>query len=466
MDKGTDRNEQRVVLRGGRVLSMDPAVGDFDVADVLIEGERIVEVGPGADAEGAEVVDAAGRIIIPGFVDTHRHMWQAAFRGLGADDSIGDYFTRFLNGIGPAATPAEVHLGTLLSAVSALDAGVTTVLDTANVQNSPAHTDAGVAALKESGLRAVFSYMESVRRTAPDALHPVPGGLSTDVRRVRSELLHDDGALVRMALSPGLWGDDETVRRDYALAAELNVPATPHTGATSQLPRPVSRLRELGVLRPGGVFIHGTGLDADEMRVIADSGGAVSIAPAIEMIMGHGEPPFAAAAAAGLRPSLSTDVESTVGSDMFGPLRAAFQFARYQAFCAAEHMAGARDVGAMTVRDVLESATIAGARALGLADRTGSITPGKQADLVVLRTDRPGTAPVYDPYATVVLSMDVGDVETVLVAGRTVKRDGRLLRTDVPNLIEHAGRIRDRVRGRELGEGARCDPRSVRTVPG
>jgi 5-methylthioadenosine/S-adenosylhomocysteine deaminase len=138
-------------------------------------------------------------------------------------------------------------------------------------------------------------------------------------------------------------------------------------------------------------------------------------------------------------------VESTVGSDLFTPMRAAFSFARYEAFRAAEFMVPARDIGAVTVRDVLEFATIAGARALGLADRTGSITPGKQADLVLLRTDRPGVSPVYDPYAAVVLHMDTADVETVLVAGRFVKRDGHLLRRDVPSLISRAGTVRDRL---------------------
>ncbi|MCX4640555.1 amidohydrolase family protein, partial [Streptomyces platensis] len=264
-------------------------------------------------------------------------------------------------------------------------------------------------------------------------------GTARDARRIRSGRLHAGDGLVTMALNAE-FGSDEGTRNSWALARELEVPTALHVRGG----RPVSRLRRLGVLRPGTVFIHGTGLDAGELELIRDSGGALSVAPAIEMTMGHGLPPFAAAAAAGLRPSLSVDVEVAAPSDMFTQMRTAFQVGR---FAALQGHAGP-DAPLLTTRDVLEFATLGGAEALGMADRIGSLTPGKQADLLVLRTDRPGVAPVHDATAAVVSSMDRADVDTVVVGGRIVKRAGRLEYAGLPRLLDRAEEVRDRLTGR------------------
>ncbi|GLW71405.1 TRZ/ATZ family hydrolase [Kitasatospora phosalacinea] len=415
---------RRLLVTGGRVLTMDPALGQLDHADVLIEDGLITAVRPGIEADGAERLDARHHLVLPGFVDTHRHMWQAALRGFGTDQTLEQYFGETLHAYGTAFDPAELYLGELLSALGALDAGVTTVQDVSNVtKTTPEHSDALVDALEHSGLRAVFGYGY---------------GPAADARRIRTERLHRDDALVTMALNAEL-GGDRAVREEWALAAELGLSTVLHVRGG----RPVSRLRGLGLLRPGTVYVHGTGLEPGELKLIADSGGALSIAPAIELTMGHGLPPFAAAAAAGLRPALSADVEVATGSDLFGQMRAAFQIARYSAL----HLADTPVDRLPTTRDVLAAATIDGARALGLDHRIGSLTPGKQADLLLLRADRPGVLPVHDPVGTVVCAMDRADVDTVLVAGRVVKRDGRLLHPGLPGLVEQAEELRRRLAG-------------------
>jgi len=415
----------RSLVTGGRVLTMDPALGELPSADILVEDGRITAVRPGIDAPGVdERIDARGCLVLPGFVDTHRHMWQAALRGSGADQTLDQYFATVLHTQAPRLTADDLHLGNLLSALGALDAGVTTVQDISNVPKPTAeHTDALLDALTGSGLRSVFAYGH---------------GTAQDARRVRTGRLHAGEALVTMALNAEA-GSDETIRRGWSLARELDLPTALHVRGGS----PVSRLRRLGVLRPGTVFIHGTGMDAGELRLIHDSGGALSVAPAIEMTMGHGLPPFAAAVAAGLRPSLSADVEVAAAGDMFTQMRAAFQIGR---FAALQGHAGP-DAPLLTVREVLEFATLGGAEALGMADRIGSLTPGKQADLIVLRTDRPGVAPVYDAAAAVVSSMDRADVDTVLVAGRIAKRQGRLAYAGLPGLLARAQEVRDRLAG-------------------
>lgn len=429
------RPPERLVLRGGRVLTMDPQIGDFERAGVLVERGRVAAVGPAVAAEDAEVIDTTRGIVLPGFVDTHRHMWQAILRGAGADHTLADYFSRVSGPLGAAMRPRDIHLGNLLSALGALDAGVTTVQDTSNAQNSPGHSDAAVQALRDAGIRAVFAYGPA---TDPGSAPP-PDAWSDNAARVRKRLLPSDDGLVTMALLAGA-RDDDAIRRNWDLAERLDLPIAVHTRA-AHFDSPILRYRRLGALRPRTLYIHCTGLGADEFRLIAESGGAVSISPAIELMMGHGWPPVAEAFAAGLHPSLSVDVEVTAGGDLFTAMRAAFQVGRFDLFETGSHAAMRR----ITTRHILESATIAGARALGLDGRTGSITPGKQADLIVLRADRPGVAPLYDPAGTIVLQMDRADVDTVLVAGRVLKRDGRLVRDDLPRLLREADEARDRL---------------------
>lgn len=227
-------------------------------------------------------------------------------------------------------------------------------------------------------------------------------------------------------------GDDDTERHNAALARELDVPIARHVSSRLS----VSHLRDLGALLPGTTFIHGNGLDSDELNVIADAGAGLSISPAVEMMMGHGYPMIADAIAdPGLPISLSVDVEVTIPSDMFTQMRAAYQAGRHGEH---SHTDGSR--AEVSVRDILSFATVSGARTLGLANRTGSLTPGKQADLLVLRADRPDVAPVYDPYSTVVLQMDRSHIDTVLVAGVPTTRDGRSL-TDNTSLLGEAREV-------------------------
>jgi cytosine/adenosine deaminase-related metal-dependent hydrolase len=391
------------------------------------------------DPAAGEVLDATGCIVIPGFVDTHRHMWEGIIRGYAAQDTLEDYFQRVLFGIGPELTPDELGLGEALSAQAALDAGITTVQDTSDIHESPERTDAIVAALQDSGLRAVFAYgLSRPWVSAHGSAFP------DDVHRVRAALLPDDDALVTMALETRN-GDDDAERHNAALARELDVRTAHHVRA-SILP---SRLRRLGALRPGTTFVHGNGLGADELEVIADSGGSLSIAPVVEMAMGLGFPMVSEALAVpGLTVTLSVDVEVTSPTDMFTQMRLAYLAAR-----------SASTAFGPTLREALGWATINGARALGIGDRTGSITPGKRADLLLLRADSPGVAPVTDPYSAVVLQMDRAHVDTVMVDGVVHRRHGRSTR-DATHLLERARTVIDRLAG--IGALHTNPPRSER----
>ncbi|MGW5714732.1 amidohydrolase family protein [Amycolatopsis sp. NPDC003865] len=407
-----------LIIRRARVLTMARGHDAPERADILVEAGRIAAIGPDLETTAPEL-DGAGCLAVPGFADTHRHMWQAALRGSAPHHTLAEYFATVLERVGPALTPDDLYLGNLLSAYAALDAGITTVRDISNIQDSPAATDALVQALEDSGIRAVFAYGTSFPRAKSHG-----AALGDDVRRVRAELLPDDDALVTLALvtEPG---DEDAERHNARLAEDLGLRTARHVVQRRHGEQPISRLRALGVLRAGTTFIHGTGLDDGELRLIADSGGSLSIAPAVELVMGHGHPPFAAAARAGVPVSLSTDVEVTVAADMFTQMRAAYQVARHD-----QHAAGGP---ATTVRDVLRAATDG-----------GTLATGRPADVVLLRADGVGVAPVFDPYSTVTQQMDRAHVDTVLVAGRVVKRHGRLL-ADVSEPLAAAERLRERL---------------------
>jgi 5-methylthioadenosine/S-adenosylhomocysteine deaminase len=399
------------LIRGATILTMDPAAGVLARGDLLIENGLISAVAPAIvldlDARPeVEVVDGTGRILIPGFVDTHRHMWEVLVRGGATHHTLEQYYVDVLGAVGSAVRPEDVYLGTLASARSALMAGITTVQDISNIQHGPEHSDASVAALRESGIRAVLAYGKPYPAMASGG-----SGLPGDVRRVRSALLSDDRADVTMALLTE-WGDDDGERHNAGLARELGLRTARHIGAST----PISRLRDLGVLLAGTTFIHGNNLPAEELQIIADSGGTLSVAPAIELMMGHGVPVLGRTPP-GLPLSLSTSAEVTVAADFFTQMRAALQIGR--AFGR-----GAHSGRELTAADVLALATIDGAEALGLGARTGSLTPGKSADVVVLRAGDLDVAPMLDPAAAVVTQMDRRHIDRVYRAGLAVVRDG------------------------------------------
>ncbi|GGM62225.1 amidohydrolase family protein [Dactylosporangium sucinum] len=413
----------RTLLTGGTVVSMDPAVGDLDRGDVLIEDGVIVEIAERIDVPGAEVIDATDRIVLPGFVDTHRHTWQTAFRGVGADWTFAEYLAAVHGTLKPHYRPEDVYLGNLLGRLEALHSGVTTMLDWFHCGQSPAHADAAVAALRDAPGRSIFCYGAGFRTTDP---------IDAEIRRVRSTLSAD--GLLTMAL--GLRGPEmttmDTVGDDLSLAAELGLRTSVHIESGSAGGRPIAELLDNGLLFDTTTFVHANGISDEQLRMLADAGSSVSISPDVELKMGIGWPETGRMLAAGLRPTLSTDDCPSAGGDMFATMRTAYVVQR-------------GIDGGLRSRDVLEFATIDGARACGLAARTGSITPGKDADLILLRADDLTVFPANNPAGTIVAAGHPGLVDTVLVAGCVVKRDGVLVNVDLPALKARLIESRDRI---------------------
>ncbi|CAM5406843.1 MULTISPECIES: amidohydrolase family protein [Streptomyces] len=437
----------RTVLRGGHVLSMDPDIGDLPRGDVLIEDGRIAAVRPDISAD-AEVLDMTGRIVIPGFVDTHRHTWEASIRNVAPDATLDDYFVDILDTFAPLYTPEDVYAANLAGALECLNAGITTLVDWSHINNSPEHPDAAIRGLAESGIRAQYAYGSANTSLADywfESKIAIPGD---DVRRIRGKYFASDDGLLTMALAtrgPGFCLND-VVTAEWALARELDIPITVHVAMGRLAGRfgMVKQLNDLGLLGADTTYIHCCYLSEEEWRMVADSGGTVSIAPQVELQMGHGWPPVMTAVEYGLRPSLSIDVVTTVPGDMFTQMRAAFgaERARVNADCWKANMPVPETM--LTARQMLEFATLNGAHVAGVEDRTGSLTPGKRADVVAVDATALNVAPVHDAAAAVTLSADVSNVDTVIVDGVIHKRDGRLV-ADVDRARRLVQESRDRL---------------------
>jgi 5-methylthioadenosine/S-adenosylhomocysteine deaminase len=412
---------RRTLLKGGSVLSLDPKVGDFEKADVLIEGSRILEVKPNITAS-ATVIDASNTIVMPGFVDTHRHMWQGALRNILPNGLLSDY-TRDITGTARSVfRPQDVQIGDLVSALGAINAGVTTLLDWSHIGNSPQHTDAAIAGLRESGVRAVYGYGGGTA----GAQNQFPG----DIRRLRRQYFSSGDQLLTLAMATGVNA------ADWRIAREVSAPITVHLLGANSL-NPVRN--EVG---PDVTYIHCNNLAESDWQLIKSSNGNVSIAGPIEMEMNHGVPVIQESLAYGIRPSLSTDVETQMPGDFFSQMRGVFTLQRMLVL--ARQRAGEQNLPPLlTARDVVEFATIEGAKDNRLDQKIGTLTPGKEADIIMLRTDQINVMPLNNVYGAIVLAMDTSNVDTVFIGGKIMKRQGKLVGVDMSRIQRQVLESRD-----------------------
>ena len=442
-----------ILIKNAHLLTQDPEHGEL-IGDLLVRDGKIADIGTDLTADGATVIDGTDRAVLPGFIDTHRHTWQGAVRQTGIGWDFSAYRQHIQLTWGPQYTPQDVYTGNMVGALGALDTGITTLRDESHIQNSPEHTDQAVRALQDSGIRGVFAYgwpsIDSNKwMLRGEATHP------EDIRRVREQTLPDDGALVTlqaMLRGPEL-STTEVTAADLAMARELGIRSSMHVGNGPWGPqfRGIGSLGKAGLLGDDLLFIHCCTSDDEELQMLADSGAHASVAAAIEAVLpGLGAPATGRLLKFGIRPSLSIDTEATVAGDMFNVMRAALSAHNVGVSLAPEQYDA---LPAFTPRDLLEFATIAGAKASGLADRTGSLTVGKDADLIVFRLDQFTTVPSADIAASIVGAGHPGNIETVLVAGKAAKWDGTLTHPDLPAIRAQAEESRDRLLATPLVEG-------------
>lgn len=425
----------RTLIRGACLLTMDPVLGEVDAGDLLIEGTRIAAVGRSLDVADAMVVDATDMIAIPGFVDTHRHVWQTQLRTVATDWSLFNYFSQMRCIYSTFYEPEDAYLGNYAGALEALNAGITTVVDHCHIINSPAHADAAIDGLRDAGVRGIFCYGLFPNPThRPFALTMDPGWRVEDARRVRRERLTSDEALLQFGLAPGeVEGQPlDMTASQVRLARDLGarrISCHVAMGAYDRGGHAVAWLHDGGMLAEDVLLVHGAALTDAELRAAADAGACISSTPETELQMAMGHPVAFRARAHGVAVGLGIDIVSNYSGDMFAPMRLLLQAER--GFANAGRAAPPRAIAPLA-REVLALATIEGARVAGLDQVVGSLTPGKQADVVLLRTDAIHMTPVIDPIGAVVLYANVHDVESVWVAGKPMKRSGQLAGVDWP----------------------------------
>ena len=499
-----DGRRRRILLRGGVVLSLDPKVGDFEKADVLIDGKTIAQIAPNIPAGNAEVVDCSGTIVMPGFITTHHHHWETLGRSIVADGPfipnspwpkesyaswgaiwgagrIAEPGTRGNPGkviwdLGRAPyDPEDLYIAEVVACLSEISEGITCGTDTSQASHTPAHTDAMIKGLMDSGRRVVFDYTGGTNRSAEGIPYEYPGAMDDTTKGI--------GRLAKTYFS----SKDQLVTLGFAGGPGPAFPGAPYTGW--QLGRSFSALinnhsNGAGWMTPGAdprngtdwsdvTFVHcvrwqdnsyaqlGAGSSgypnssqSKAWDVCRDRGAHCSIAPLIEMQMGHGMPPFQQALNHGILPSLSPDVDTNMTTDPFSLMRGAFVLQRALANDLAFKESNPGDLPIpqlVTSRQCIEMATIAGAAANRILDKVGTLTPGKEADIVVLEARNINTWPMNNVPGTIVTMMNPRHVRDVLIAGKVVYWKGKLVGWDIEQVLRRVEQSHERVLARING---------------
>jgi 5-methylthioadenosine/S-adenosylhomocysteine deaminase len=487
------RPGRRYVIRGGSVMSMDPNVGNFPKADIMIEGKTIVAIGPNLPAGGGTQIDASGRIVMPGFIDTHHHQFETALRSFLADgvlinDLSGSasgtttYYEYILNKFAPVYRPQDVYINELFGGLSQLDDGVTTVHDVSQISHSPAHSDAAIQALIDTGRRAAFGYFESAGNFGAG----VPGNqYPQDADRIYNNWFSannlSSNGLVHMIMGGEVYLNDATTDQSWTIGRRLGLQIAAHILSPFGI-RPIFDKLAAGMggngkigIGPDNLFIHMTGMSDTAWQKVKNAGAQVSLAVPIEMNMRHGMPPILRMQNLGMEPSLSVDVECTLTADFFTQMRSCMNLQRVlvnqmilDSPNGNQNLPDPLDWGLpqsavtapppsfpyfpkppagipapLTTRDVLRYATMNGAKALRLDQKVGSLTPGKEADIIILDATAINVAPLNQVPGAVVSLMDRTNVETVIVAGTVRKWKGRLLDVNVDKLRRDLENSRD-----------------------
>src|SRR5271167_2986810 len=426
----TTQKNGRTLFKAGTVVTMDPKVPNFATGDVLVDGDRIAAVGVNLQVDDAQVIDAAGSIVMPGLIDAHHHMWLGAMRRMMPDvDDLFAYIDVVAETLGAHYRPLDMHLSTKLTAVASLDAGITTIIDACHSSRSPEHTDAALDALDDAGIRALHMVGAAMDKKASSAHLPA------DLKRLAGNWNHGDG-LVRA----GLFGQLNLDWWKVARGLDMRI-LTEFIGDLAKLG---PEFAEPGVLGPHNIFNHCTRVPQGTWKLFADAGINVTVNSRSDALFNFDDESFAYQQAIdhGLTPALGIDLDTAFGSDLFGEMHALFgqqrSAMRYRRF------RGEANVPApISVEAVLEAATVNGARAAGLDGSIGTLTPRKQADVIMVRTNGVGVFPVNNAIAAIVRSVERSDVDTVMVAGQLRKRAGKLIDVDVAKLTAEVTASRD-----------------------
>jgi cytosine/adenosine deaminase-related metal-dependent hydrolase len=419
--------ERPIMLRGGTVLPMDDGHQVLPGTDVLVQGDKIAAVGRDLPApEGCIEIDASDGLVLPGMIDTHRHMWQTAMRGYGADWTLTQYFVWYYLEYGKLFRPQDIHAGNVLAAMEALDAGVTTVVDWSHGLQTVDHAEAAVDALRSVPGRFVLAYGNIQQPPA------VWSGAPEFRDFVRRTITGDD--MLGFQLAFDVTGDPSFPEKPaFEVARELGVAVTTHAGvwgATSD--DGIRLMHDNGFMTPQSIYVHAASLSADSYQRIAATGGSISVSTESEQSAGQGYPPTWAIRAHGIPVSLSMDTSVWWSGDLFSAMRTTLGADRSREHLEAHAKGDTMTHCSLRAEQVVDWATRGGAKALGRDHELGAIEVGRKADLVLIKNEHsPVSFPMLNPFGHIAFQAQRGDVHTVVVNGRVVKHEHRLVGVDL-----------------------------------
>ncbi len=444
---------KRVLIRCGWLVTLDPKVGDFKNGELLLRGNRIEAAGRNLGATADETIDASDKIVMPGLINAHMHTWETALRGIGAEWLSADYFKHVHSNLATLYKPEDNYVANLMGALAQIDAGVTTLVDWCHNITTLEMAERAVDGLVDSGIRAVFAHgtAKPMAQTSGTPFFQIPHPRDRIEALRKGRLASDDGRVtLAMAILGPDWGSWDVVEQDIRMAREFGLVSSSHTRRREDcvVPDGYARMAKTGLLGPDHNLVHGTSYDHADFKVVVDSGATLTSTVLVELHHHIGDTAIAAYREAGGAPSLGIDVELYCSGQMFREMQAALLFARGKEI-RNNVLRGNSHYKTIPVksREALEWATVNGARAFKLDGQIGTLTPGKKADVVMLRCDDVNMAPVWDPVYSIVEIAGAGNVDTVIIDGVVRKKDGKLtfpadtLRQRLRELTESGARL-------------------------
>ncbi len=445
-----------ILIKQGTVLRQKQGSFVPEVTNVLVKNSKIIKIEENIQHSGVdEIIDAKGMIVMPGFVDTHRHLWETAFKGIAGNWSLMQYLNGVLGGIAPLFKPDDVYTGNLLGALEAINSGITSIFDWSHVMNSFEHAEAAIQALRDSGIRAKFGYGTPGTSVwewfyESQLKHPL------DAKTIRKKILPSDDELVTMALA--IRGPEystiEVTKHDILMGRELGLQISMHIGGGTFGPKynGIQKLHESDLLQPDLNFAHANTITENDFRLLAEHNCSVSITPEVELQMGLGLPVTGKAIRNGITCGLGVDVVTATSGNMFDQMKMALQAERAIQNEILYKNGEMPEKLTISDADILKMATSEGAKTIRFSDRTGVMETGKQADIILIDTRNISLSPSASPISSIVLYAKENHIDTVLVAGKILKRHGKLVYPKLQELLEKGRESASRILNKTMAE--------------